>query len=232
MFCYDSDIVTRYPAVIGGVIAVRGVQNGATPDALKARYSAEQAVVKARIGDTPLSELPSLAAWRTVFRGFDVDPTQYRCAAEALLRRLTKQGDIPYINTLVDIGNLVSIRYGIPVAVLDTAQMSGGITVHFADGTEQFSDLGSSESVHPEVGEVVFTDEAHVVHARRWCWRQSAQSAARESTTDILITVEAHHSAGRADVTAAVEDLRELLAEFAGGEERHSILNASMAQFT
>ena len=39
-----------------------------------------------------------------------------RSAAEALLRRLTKQGSIPSINTLVDIGNLVSIRYALPVA--------------------------------------------------------------------------------------------------------------------
>jgi DNA/RNA-binding domain of Phe-tRNA-synthetase-like protein len=232
MFIYTPNILIQYPTVVGGVIAVRGVKNGVTPDALKLRYHAEQAAVKARIGDIPLSELPSLAAWRVVFRGFGVDPTQYRCAAEALLRRLTKQGDIPSINTLVDVGNLVSIRYGIPVAILDTAHISGGINVHFADGTERFNDLGSSESMHPEAGEVVFTDEAQVVHARRWCWRQSAQSAAREDTTDILITVEAHHSDGRAAVTAAVDDLRRLLAEFAGGEARHSILDASMPKFT
>jgi DNA/RNA-binding domain of Phe-tRNA-synthetase-like protein len=231
-FSYSPAIIERYPAIVGGIIALCGVRNGNAPDTLKAQYSDEQAAVKARIGTTALSELPSLAAWRAVFRGFGVDPTQYRCAAEALLRRLTKQGDIPNINTLVDIGNLVSIRYGIPVAVLDTAQISGGITVHFADGTESFSDLGSSDAIYPEAGEVVFTDEAQVVHARRWCWRQSAQSAARETTTDILITVEAHHANGRADVTAAVADLNELLAEFVGGEGRFAILDASMPQFT
>jgi DNA/RNA-binding domain of Phe-tRNA-synthetase-like protein len=46
-----------------------------------------------------------------VFTRFGAKPTQYRCAAEALLRRLAKHGDISPINTLVDIGNLVSIRY-------------------------------------------------------------------------------------------------------------------------
>ena len=73
----------------------------------------------ARIGETPLSELPTLAAWRRAFRAFGVDPTAYRSAAEALLRRLTKQGSIPSINALVDIGNLVAIRYGLPVAMFD-----------------------------------------------------------------------------------------------------------------
>lgn len=205
--------------IVGGVIRATGVRNGTTSDALRAEYAAEQLAVKARIGSTPLSELSSLAAWRAAFRAFGVDPTQYRSAAESLLRRLTKQGDIPNINTLVDIGNLVSIRYGLPVAVLDTAQIVGGITVHFAAGDEAFSDLGSSESIHPEAGEVIFTDETRVVHARRWCWRQSAQSAARETTTDILATIESHHERGQHDVEAAQADVLALLRQYAGTSE-------------
>jgi DNA/RNA-binding domain of Phe-tRNA-synthetase-like protein len=215
-FHYAPDILARYPNVVGGIIHAQGVRNCETPDALRADYAAEQAAVKAHIGATPLSELPSLAAWRAAFRAFGVDPTQYRCAAESLLRRLTKQGDIPNINTLVDIGNLVSIRYRLPVAVLDMANIAGGITVHFAQGEESFSDLGSSESIHPDAGEVIFTDTARIVHARRWCWRQSAQSAARETTTDILVTIEAHQAHGRLDVEAAQADMLALLKQYAG----------------
>ncbi len=84
----------------------------------------EQQGTLRRIGDTPLSQIPSLVAWRAVFRSFGVDPTQYRSAAEALLRRLTKKGDIPSINLLVDLGNLVSIRYALPVAVFDTSSLT------------------------------------------------------------------------------------------------------------
>jgi DNA/RNA-binding domain of Phe-tRNA-synthetase-like protein len=42
---------------------------------------------------------------------------------------------------------------------------------------------------------VIFTDEKDVVIARRWCWRQSEESAAREETTDVLITIEAQMKA-------------------------------------
>src|SRR5215204_939012 len=119
-FQYSPQIIQNFPQVVGGVIIAKGMSNPPTPDALRERYFAEQEAVKARIGDTPLSELESLTAWRKAFSAFGVSPTQYRSAAEALLRRLTKKGDIPIINTLVDIGNLVSIRYGIPVAVVDT----------------------------------------------------------------------------------------------------------------
>jgi DNA/RNA-binding domain of Phe-tRNA-synthetase-like protein len=120
VFQYHPEIVERFPNVVGGVILAKGMHNGPSPDSLRDAYLAEQQAVIARIGNTPLSELPSLAAWRAAFRGFGIEPTQYRSATESLLRRLTKKGDIPSINTLVDIGNLVSIRYGIPVAVCDT----------------------------------------------------------------------------------------------------------------
>jgi DNA/RNA-binding domain of Phe-tRNA-synthetase-like protein len=183
--------------------------------------------VRDRIGETPLSEVPSLAAWRRVFRGFGVDPTQYRSASEALLRRLVKQGELPAINTLVDLANLVSIRYAMPVAVFDRRGAPGGITVRFADGSEPWSDLGSSTADHPEPGEVVFVDGAGDVCARRWCWRQSAASAAREDTTDILVTVEGHHEQASEDVARALEDIRALLGAYAGAAAvRGAILTA------
>ncbi len=228
-FQYHPDILKAYPQLVGGVIVARGVQNGPSPDELKAAYLAEQKAVIERVGSTSPGEIPALAAWRAAFRAFGVDPTQYRSAAEALLRRLTKKGDIPSINTLVDIGNLVSIRYQLPVAVLDINRLQGGITVHFADGTEKFTDLNTNEVEHPAVGEVIFTDEAKTVHARRWCWRQSDQCAARDDTTDALITVEAHHADGERDIRAALQDLLTLLKNSTHGTMAAAVLGKERA---
>ena len=217
VFRYDTEILTRYPTVVGGVILARRMTNGPAPKDLQAAFIAEQQATLQRIGDTPLSQITSLVAWRAVFRSFGVDPTQYRSAAEALLRRLTKKGDIPSINLLVDLGNLVSIRYALPVAVFDTRTLQGAVTVHFADGSERYTTLGQDEVGHPEPGEVVFSDEAKLVIARRWCWRQSDQIAAQQETTQAIITVEAHHAEGQQDVDAALNDLLTLLRTYAGG---------------
>ena len=218
LFSYDPAITARFPTIVGGVIHAVGVANGPSPTALVEAFRAEQATVIARIGDTPLSEVPSLAAWRRTFRAFGVDPTAYRSAAEALLRRLTKQGSIPSINTLVDIGNLVSIRYGLPVAIFDRRAMTGGLTVRLATGDESFTDLGSGERESPEPGEVIFVDEAGLVCARRWCWRQSAESASGPTTTEILVTVEGHHEDAGTDIAAAVADLEVRIREHARPE--------------
>jgi DNA/RNA-binding domain of Phe-tRNA-synthetase-like protein len=227
-FQYHPNIVARFPEIVGGVIVADGLKNGSSPQDLQADYSTEQQAVIARIGGKPLSEIESLAAWRTAFRRFGVDPTQYRSACEALLRRLTKQGNIPSINTLVDIGNLVSIRYGLPVAVFDTRMVQGTITVRFADGSEAFTPLGETAPEHPEPGEVIFADDFQLVVARRWCWRQSDGSAARETTTNTVITVEAHHDTGQANVQSALDDLVMLLGKYAGGSvNKRRILDAA-----
>lgn len=232
IFQYSAAVWERYPAVVGGVMLASGLRNGPSPEALREAYAAEQRAALARIGDTPLSQIPSLAAWRTAFRGFGVDPTQYRSAAEALLRRLTKKGDIPSINTLVDAGNLVSIRYALPVALFDTRALTGPVTVRFADGTERYATLGEGEAEHPEPGEVIFSDESGTVHARRWCFRQSESSAVRDDTTEALVTIEGHHAGAQADVAAAVRDLRELLSAYAGGQSVSSMLDATHPVFT
>jgi DNA/RNA-binding domain of Phe-tRNA-synthetase-like protein len=228
-FVYRNDLLAQFPETVGGVLNVFGLHNGPSPAALLDLYQAEQARVKAQ-GAVP-TETPSLVAWRAAFRRFGVNPTQYRSAAEALLRRLDKKGDIPSINMLVDIGNLVSIRYALPVAMVDMRDLAGPITVHAATGAESFVELDNQSSVHPDPGEVIFRDAAGVVVARRWCWRQSAESAARDDTTNLLITVEGHHANAHTDVAAAVADLTSLLQRFGGGVITSVLLDANSPAF-
>ncbi len=226
VFAYDAEICERFPTIRGGALLAARVRNGPAPQALAAAFAAEQAATRERLAGTPLSEVPTLAAWRQAFRAFGTDPTKYRSAAESLLRRLTKKGDVPSINLLVDIGNLVSIRHAVPVAVFDRHGVAGGLTVRFAAGDEPFADLGSDDVGHPAPGEVVFVDEAGVVAARRWCWRQSRPSAAGPETTEVLVTVEGHHEGAAGTVAAALADLEALLDEFVpAAEHRASLLD-------
>jgi DNA/RNA-binding domain of Phe-tRNA-synthetase-like protein len=217
LFRYDSGVLERFPGIVGGVVHVRDVENGPSPPRLLTAYRVEQEDALARIGEQPPGTLPSLAAWRRTFTAFGVEPTRYRSAAEALLRRLTKHGEIPSVGLLVDIGNLVSVRYLLPVAVLDLTNVAGGITVRLAEGGEEYTDLGATIIERPDPGEVVFVDEVGVVHARRWCWRQSGQSATGPTTNEILIAVEGLHETAADDVAAALADLEHLLADHSPG---------------
>jgi DNA/RNA-binding domain of Phe-tRNA-synthetase-like protein len=216
-FQYHPEIIKRYPNISGGVILAHALKNNPSSAALKQIYFDEQQAAIARIGSQPLSELESLAAWRAAFRDFGVNPTKYRSAVEALLRRLTKKGDIPSINAVVDICNLISIRYQVPVAAFDARALNGPITVQFASGDENFTPLFEKVPEHPEAGEVIFADDAKLVVARRWCWRQSDESATRSNTTDAVFTIEAQHPNNQEYIQAALADLLEFLRTHVGG---------------
>jgi DNA/RNA-binding domain of Phe-tRNA-synthetase-like protein len=228
-FQYHPDILARFPSICGGVILAHDLINSPTPPELLDQFLAEQRAILERLGQAPLSELPSLAAWRAAFRQFGVDPTKYRNAAEALLRRLTKKGDIPSISALVDLCNLVSIRYALPVAAFDARALSGPITVQFAAGSESFTAHDSPESERPEPGEVIFVDPAGLVAARRWCWKQSAGSTVGQETHAAVITIEAHHPGGEADVRAALADLSDLLSKYVSEKFSTGVLDANHA---
>jgi len=58
----------------------------------------------------------------------------------------------------------------------------------------------SGEIEHPEPGEVIFADEAGNAHARRWSNRQSALSAVRAETGEVLIVAEGLHDSAQSDI--------------------------------
>jgi len=100
-------ILARYPGVVGR--RNTGPRHDQWPRLQRACWQlmrlSRQATLQ-RLGTTPLSQISGAGRLaQALFRGFDVDPTQYRSASESLLRRLTKKkGDIPSINLLVDLG--------------------------------------------------------------------------------------------------------------------------------
>ena len=224
-FQYHPEILHHFPNTNAAIIIADGVRNSTSSPRLKEKYVGEQQIVIEKIGTNPLSEIDTLAAWRNTFRQFGVNPTKYRSAPEALLRRLTKKGDIPSINSVVDVCNLVSIRYAIPVAAFDLRSINTPLTVRFSSGDEPFIPLGSDQVETPDDGEVIFVDEAGVVSARRWCWRQTNGSAAKKNSEHIVFTIEAQHSGGRLDVERAANDLLRFISEFCGGKQEHSYLN-------
>ncbi|MEV4620794.1 phenylalanine--tRNA ligase beta subunit-related protein [Asanoa sp. NPDC049573] len=176
-------------------------------------------------GSTLESSLPSVAAWRAAFSRLGLRPTQYRCAAESLLRRLRTRGDLPRIHPLVDICNAVSVRFAVPVAALDLDAVTGALWVGPATGNEVYTDFDGSVQ-HPQPGEVVYRDSAGLAHSRRWCWRQSAVSAVSASTCRVLIVAEALHDGAGAELTQLQDELLDGLS-LLGRAGRPAILTAS-----
>jgi len=94
------------------------VEDTDTPVLATRRAEVAQAA-RARFGDTAaISGDPVVAALRTLFRAAGCDPTRYRPASEALLRRLVKGGELPEIFPLVDLNNCLSAALAVPCCVM------------------------------------------------------------------------------------------------------------------
>lgn len=202
-FRHAPGIWADHPTLAAGVIAVDGVSDRADVDAPVDGYLGR---ALATLTAGPISALPQIQAWRRTFAAMGLKPTQYRCAAESLLRRLGKEATLPRIHPLVDLCNAASAAAGVPVAVLDRDRIKGDLEVRRANGDETYATF-AGDVEQPVPGEVIFADEAGQAHARRWTHKQSSTSTVRPETHDVLIVSEALHPGAAADVEALLTAL-------------------------
>jgi DNA/RNA-binding domain of Phe-tRNA-synthetase-like protein len=195
-FQHSGDIWRDFPALVPGVLYAEGITSDVSTVPAADRFAA---IAAARLAAGPEGELPEIQAWRRTFARMGLKPTQYRCAAESLLRRFRKEGSLPRLHPLVDLCNAVSLAFAIPVAVLDVAAVNWPLQVRYAGGDEDYLTFGG-ETEHPAAGEVIFADQAGRAHARRWTNRQSGLSAVQDTTTAVLIVAEALHGSAAQDV--------------------------------
>ena len=209
LFSYDPKIGESHPTLVTGLLSINGVPEQLNVEADTLRFMERG---RRNLVDATEAELPAIRAWRAAFAAMGLKPTRYRCASEALLRRLRKEGALPRLHPLVDLANAVSVAHGLPVAVFDLANVSGNLTVRPATGQEVYRSFGGADE-NPEAGEIIFADDNAVAHARRWTNRQSGESAVSAKTVAALVVIEALHPAGEADVIATRDDLAAVLAD-------------------
>jgi DNA/RNA-binding domain of Phe-tRNA-synthetase-like protein len=93
-------------------------QAAGNPNSMARLREQVTASVRDRLAIESLAEHPPVAALRTLFKQAGCNPSRYRPASEALLRRLLKQDDLPAISPLVDLNNCLSATLAVPCCVM------------------------------------------------------------------------------------------------------------------
>ncbi|WP_207782416.1 B3/B4 domain-containing protein [Phytoactinopolyspora limicola] len=229
IFEHSSVVWTAHPELVPGALYVSGVDADADVDVTVQRFVE---MARARLAVTAESEFPEVQAWRRTFSRMGLKPTQYRCAAEALLRRLRREDTLPRLHPLVDLCNAISVAFAVPVAALDASKITNHLVVRPAVGNETYQTF-TGETEHPDPGEVIFADRDGRSHARRWTNRQSGHSAVRASTTDALIVAEAMHESAPGDIDKLMVAIADGIdAGWQATVSPHAVLTASAPRFT
>lgn len=98
---------------------------------------------KATLTTESLKEISGIAATRRVYRACGKDPSRYRPAAEALIRRMLKDKELYQIDTLVDLVNLASIAYGYSIGGFDADKFEDDtLTLGIGKAGEPYEGIG------------------------------------------------------------------------------------------
>lgn len=90
-----------------------------------------------------LKQLPGIEATRRVYRACGKDPSRYRPASEALIRRILQGKSLYQIDTLVDLINLASIAFGYSIGGFDGDKFQGDtLTLGIGREGEPYEGIG------------------------------------------------------------------------------------------
>ena len=90
-----------------------------------------------------LKDITSIAATRRVYKACGKDPSRYRPASEALIRRMLQGKELYQRDTLVDLINLASIAYGYSIGGFDADKFVGDtLTLGIGRAGEPYEGIG------------------------------------------------------------------------------------------
>jgi DNA/RNA-binding domain of Phe-tRNA-synthetase-like protein len=212
----DAAVFTLRPDYRAMLLAVGGLVPGPSDQASDALLLAAEAAAGEALRSRPVEQLPHVAAWREAYRAFGAKPQRTRNSLEALLRRAAS--GLPRVNRLTDLYNAVSVLHQIPLGGEDLTRYTGAPRLVRATGTEPFDTAADGIAVieHPDLGEVVWCDDAGVT-CRRWNWRQARRTQLREDTTTALFILDALDPIPDQALHAAADDLAARLARLGPG---------------
>lgn len=222
-YAISNDVFARFPDYVRGVVIAYDLKNGESSPELVERLREAEASVRARLDLATLTASPRIASWREAFKALGIKPNEFRCSVEAMARRALRDQPLPTINTLVDLGNALSLRHLVPVGSHAIDVVTGDLSLRPATGEEVFVAFGSEQAEHPTPGEIVFT-EGNTVLTRRWSWRQSNHTLTLPGTTAIEFNVDGLPPVTREEVEAVCQEVAGLIRKHCGGTTRCELL--------
>ncbi len=120
----SKEIEQVCPEFVGACVEA-GVVNTPYSEALWKEIEALGQRYRQELTTETLKEMTSIAATRRVYKACGKDPSRYRPASEALIRRVLQGKNLYQRDTLVDLINLASIAYGYSIGGFDADKFVG-----------------------------------------------------------------------------------------------------------
>jgi DNA/RNA-binding domain of Phe-tRNA-synthetase-like protein len=180
----DKSLKERIPGVTFGMVTMHGVRVRERDERL---WSQIEALCQRRASEfilDRLSEDEQIAAVRGLQKSFGFDPTRYRPSSEALLRRVLKGQGLNQINSAVDVNNLCSLEFLLPMCIYDLRHVEGQVRVRIGEAGEEYPGIG--RQVFQAAQKVIIADDAGIMGSTV---SDGERTKVTTKTTDILMAI-------------------------------------------
>jgi len=222
-FSVDHDVFEKHPDLAIGVIIATEIENTKASSEITGLLREAEAHIRNSLDAENFKEHPNIASLQEVHRSFGSNPNKYPPSAQALVKRVLKGGELPSINPIVDLYNIISLRYIVCAGAEDLDVCEGNIRLAYAEGTESFLPLGEEEEDPPSEGELVYKDAIGVI-CRKLNWREGDRTKITDGTKNAVLVIEGFMPFSRDELEQATQELSGLVQKYCQAQTRVEIL--------
>ena len=204
----SNEIETVCPNFVGACVEAR-VKNSQYSQPLWNEINTLETKFKAELTTETLKDISGIAATRRVYRACGKDPSRYRPASEALIRRVLQGKALYQIDTLVDLINLASMAFGYSIGGFDADKFVGNtLTLGIGKEGEPYEGIGRGMiNIH---GLPVYRDEIGGVGTPT---SDHERTKITINTTHLLVLINGYDG-NEASVRQNAEFIQQLLQKF------------------
>lgn len=204
----SNEIETVCPNFVGACVEAK-VKNSQYSQPLWNEINTLETKFKAELTTETLKDISGIAATRRVYRACGKDPSRYRPASEALIRRVLQGKALYQIDTLVDLINLASMAFGYSIGGFDADKFVGNtLTLGIGKEGEPYEGIGRGMiNIH---GLPVYRDEIGGVGTPT---SDHERTKITIDTTHLLVLINGYDG-NEASVRQNAEFIQQLLQKF------------------
>jgi len=210
----DIDAALRGVLTLGWLEA-DDVRQEPLPEAYRRECDEVVARTRTRFEHRQAGDIPGVAENRSMFHRLGVDPTKTRPSSEALLRRVLKGQDLPSINPVVDVCNLASLEFQLPLGLYDRGEIRGPVFARLGRKGEGYDGI---RKAHVNLsGRPLLADDDGAFGAPT---SDSARTQVTEATKTLLVIVYRPLARPGEDLSSMLGRVADLLARYCGATVR------------
>lgn len=193
----------------------------ADPDKVSSLLSETVQQIRDNKPDTKEDQI--LAGFRDLHTAVGASNRKHVSSPENLIELILAGRNLPSINPIVDVYNIVSLQTKLALGAHDMSKLEGSVMLRLTNGAEDFKPLGSTEKKVIGVGEYAYIDEGCNEVICRLETRQCEKTKVSGLSKTCFFIVEGNKNTEVDYIKSAVSKLQELLVEYCGASATEKI---------